>query len=271
MAKAIRTAKPSPTSTVSSHQTKLDELVTVLSPTEVGRVPARAKKRAQHIATVAAAALEDAPALLTVPLESGHLQQWEIQLFPVAAKVAVDLADAVSADRLGASGLSPADAAWLATVRADQGLLLSAFQRLRFKGDSAKLKELRDIARGDRDDVIDAYDDSSRLIALATSDAHRAWLSSLPRGESKAVARLEAAHERLGGLSKVAQSNKAVAERRARLRRVWTVLGRIERRVRDAADYLFHKKARRAEYNAFVAPSGRKKKTAPATKKEATE
>jgi hypothetical protein len=156
-------------------------------------------------------------------------QQWEIQLFPVAAKVAEELSDAVGADRLGASALGPADATWLATVRADQALLLSAFQRLRFKADSAKLEELREIAHGAPDDVIDAYNDSSRLIALATSDAHRGWLSSLPRGESKAVARLEAAHERLGGLSKEAQSNKAVAERRARLRGVWTVLGRIER------------------------------------------
>jgi hypothetical protein len=260
MAKPTRTAKPGPSSADSSHHAKLDELVAALSPTEVGRAPSHAKKRAQYIATVAAAALEDASGLLTVPLESGHLQQWEIQLFPVAAKVADDLSDAVGADRLGASGLSPADATWLASVRADQALLLSAFQRLRFKGDSAKLKELRAIAHGDPDDVIDAYDDSSRLIALATSDAHRAWLSSLPRGESKAVARLEAAHERLGGLSKVAQSNKVVAERRARLRRVWTVLGRIERRVRGAADYLFHKKARRAAYKAFAAPTSRKKK-----------
>jgi hypothetical protein len=267
MAKSQSTAKTPKAASKSAdpHRAKLDELAASLAPGAVSKAPTHAKKRAEHLIDVAAAAASDAEMLLKVPLDDGRLEAWELAVFPLAARVVKELGDSVGADRLKAGvTLAPADALLLATARTDQKLLLSAFRRLRFKGDTAKLDELRRIEAGDPADVIDARDDSSALIALADHDTHRAWVATLPLGEADAVVRLKAAQPRLEALAKAAQGDKAAAALRESYRRIWTVLVRIDRRVRTAADYLFHGKARMAEYRAFKAPARAKKK--PATK-----
>lgn len=245
--------------TVDPHRARLDKAMEALAPGEVVKAPSHAKARAEHVAAIAAAATADAAKLLTVPLEGGAIERWELDVFPVAAAYAKDLGDAVSADRLDTGAtLSTADAKLLGAVREDQAKLLSAFRRLRFKGDRAKLRELRAIEVGDHDDVIDAYGDSTALLALANHDNHKAWVATLPLGEAEAVARLSAAQARLGALAKAAKLPQGATARREALKRVWTVITRVERKVRDAADYLFHKQSRREAYVAFVAPKTRK-------------
>ncbi len=246
---------------VDPHRARLDKAMEALAPGEVVKAPSHAKARAEHVETIAAAATADAAKLLSVPLEGGAIEPWELDVFPVAAAYAKDLGDAVSADRLAAGApLSAKDTKLLGEVRTDQAKLLSAFRRLRFKSDRTKLRELRAIEVGDHDDVIDAYGDSTALLALANHENHKAWVATLPLGESEAVARLSAAQARLGALAKAAKLPQGAAARREAQKRVWTVITRIERKVRDAADYLFHKQSRREAYVAFVAPKSRKPK-----------
>ena len=121
-------------------------------------------------------------------------------------------------------------------------------------------EELDAIEAGDPDDLSDAHSDSARLIAIANHDEERAWFASLACGEPAALAVLEKHQPRLGELAKRAVGVKAAAARRDQLARVWTVIGRIEQRVRDAVDYRYRTDPRRAEYKAYETPSERKRK-----------
>lgn len=263
-AKTAIVAKQPETGDVAQHEAKLDELVAALGPKVIEKIPPNTTKRAEHLLKFADAIAADSAMLLKVPLrDGGPLQPWELAVFPVAVKSAKKLGDAVRSDKsVPAAALSKADAALLATVRADQAMLLSAFRRLLFKGMSARLDEMRAIEAGDPADVIDACNDSTALLAIAEHEDHRAWFASLPLGEPEAAARLKQAQPRLEELATIARSDKAAVARRERLRRVWTVIGQIERRVREAAEYLFHGQARREKYVAYVGPVTRKPKVA---------
>ncbi len=202
------------------------------------------------------------------PSPDGRFEAAEAAAFPVALAIAEALGLAVGADRLvGEAAPSAADVARRAEARADQAKIIVAYRRLRFKGDTARLAELNAIAAGDADDVIDAADDSAKLLAIADHTNERAWVASLPKGEGAAVARLKKHLPRLKELAEAARGRKAADERRAQLQRVWTVIARIERRARDAAAYLYEGLPRRAEYNAFESPA---KARARAVKKAAT-
>ena len=106
----------------------------------------------------------------------------------------------------------------------------------------------------------DAHSDSARLIAIADHDEERAWFAALACGEPAALAVLKQHQPGLGELAKRAVGVKAAAARRDQLARVWTVIGRIEQRVRDAADYRYRADPRRAEYKAYQTPTERKRK-----------
>ena len=261
-AKTARVAKAPETGDVANPEAKLDELVAALGPKVVEKIPSNAKARAEHLLTFADAIEADAAMLLKVPLrDGGPLQPWELAVFPVAVKTAKKLGDAVRTDKsVPTAALSKADAALLATVRADQALLLSAYRRLLFKGVSARLDALRAIEAGDPADVVDASNDTTALLAIAEHEENRVWFASLPLGEPEAAVRLKQAQHRLEALAAIARGDKAAAARRDRLRRVWTVIGQIERRVREAADYLFHGKPRREKYVAYAPPVTRKAK-----------
>lgn len=271
-AKTPKTAKAPETGDVANPQTRLDELVAALGPKVVERIPSNTKARAEHLLKLADAMGGDAAMLLKVPLrDGGPLQPWELAVFPVAVKSAKQLGDMVRTDRsVPAAALSKTDAALLVTVRADQALLLSAYRRLLFKGQSARLDEMRAIEAGDPADVVDACNDSTALLAIAEHEENRAWFASLPLGEPEAAERLKKAQHRLEELAAIARGDKAAAARRDKLRRVWTVIGQIERRVREAAEYLFHGKPRREKYVAYVAPAPRKAKGAAKPKKVST-
>lgn len=224
-----------------------------IAPDEVGKVPSNVDERRVHLGAFARVLVRDAAELATVPLPDGALEAWEAAAFPVALAIAEELGLAVGADKLvGNAAPLAADVALLAEARADQAKIIVAYRRLRFKGDTVRLAELNAIAAGDADDVIDAADDTSKLLAIADHANERAWVASLPKGEGAAVARLKKHLPRLKVLAEAARGRKTADERRVELQRVWTVIARIERRARDAAAYLYDGLPRRAEYNAFA-------------------
>ena len=201
-----------------------------------------------------------------LPLKRFHALDVKLRPEDIAEERAVT-ASPSCACCVGEAAPSAADVARRAEARADQAKIIVAYRRLRFKGDTARLAELNAIAAGDADDVIDAADDSAKLLAIADHPNERAWIASLPKGEGAAVARLKKHLPRLKELAEAARGRKAADERRTQLQRVWTVIARIERRARDAAAYLYEGLPRRAEYNAFESPA---KARARAVKKAAT-
>ncbi len=264
MVKPKNTPKSPSSEATESHaptaRERLDQELQTLPLGEVAKIPARALRRLDHLGKLAAAATRDASMLGRVPLADGALQPWELEVFPLAVEATSKAGAEVGADRLSGRELPHDDKRLLARVRDDQRLLISAFRRLRFRGRSSDLKRLRAIEAGDPGDVVDARNDSTALLALAEHDDHRAWIASLPLGEAEAVARLKAAQPRLEALAKAAQDDAGMMARREELRRLWTILQRIERRVRAAGVYLFHGKAERADYSAYKPPARRKRK-----------
>jgi hypothetical protein len=240
---------------------RLDSATSALGASDVGKVPWMADERAKHLAGFVAAATRDASELCAVALPEGNVEPWEIAVLPVAITVAEALGALVLADQVASGAtLSDADAKLLGEVRAAQKTVSWAFRRLRYRGQAPKIKELDAIEAGDPDDLSDAHSDSARLIAIANHDEERAWFASLACGEPAALAVLEKHQPRLGELAKRAVGVKAAAARRDQLARVWTVIGRIEQRVRDAVDYRYRTDPRRAEYKAYETPSERKRK-----------
>lgn len=240
---------------------RLDAEVATLAEADVVKVPGLADERCTHLSAFAKAAKRDLSELSAVALPDGRLEAWEVDALPLALHEAETLAVAVRADQV-ASGftLSAADAKKLAEARAAQSTIIWAFRRLRYRGMPAKLKELDAIAAGDPSDVIDARNDSVLLIALATHADERAWFASLECGEPAALATLQRLQPRLQELATLAEKYLSAPARRARLRRLWTVIGRIERRIRDAADYRYRGLDKRAEYRAFETPTVKKRK-----------
>jgi len=235
--------------------------VSGLAAGEVVKIPWMAAERAKHLAGFVRAATRDASELCAVALPDGNVEPWEIALLPVAIAEAEAIDAQVRADQLAtAVPLSEAETKLLGEVRAAQATVLWAFRRLRYRGQTAKIKALDAIEAGEPDDASDAHSDSARLIAIATHDEERAWFAALACGEPAALAVLEGHQPALGALAKRAVGVKAAAARRDRLGRVWTVISRIERRVRDAVDYRYRTDPRRAEYRAYQTPSERKRK-----------
>lgn len=250
-----------PNTAVDPLRARLDGETSALAAGDVGKVPWMAAERAKHLAGFVAAATRDASELCAVALPDGNVEPWEIALLPVAITEAEALGVLVLADQLATDAtLSDADAKLLGEVRAAQGTVLWAFRRLRYRGQVAKIKELDAIEAGEPDDVSDAHGDSARLIAIATHDEERAWFASLACGEPAALAVLEKHQPRLGELAKRAVGVKAAAARRDQLARAWTVISRIEQRVRDAVEYRYRTDPRRAEYKAYETPSERKRR-----------
>jgi hypothetical protein len=240
---------------------RLDAEVKALSRDEVDKVPWLAAERVEHLKKFATSAVRDAAELTVVALPEGKLQPWEVEVLPVALHAAETLGVAVQTDQIAAGvPLSDDDATALAESRKAQKTVSWAFRRLRYRGQSAKLRELDAIEAGDPDDVSDACNDSVRLIALAEHPDQRAWFASLECGEPAALATLHTHLPRLQALAKDAERAREALARRDQLGRLWTVIGRIERRVRDAADYRYHGAPKRAEYRAFETPSEKKKK-----------
>ena len=127
-AKTAKAAKAPETGDVAHPEAKLDEVVAALGPKVIEKIPSNTKARAEHLLKFAAAIEVDAAMLLKVPLrDGGPLQPWELAVFPVAVRGVKTLGDAVRTDKsVPAASLAKPDAALLATVRADQALLLSA-------------------------------------------------------------------------------------------------------------------------------------------------
>lgn len=232
-------------------RTPLATAMAALAEGDVGKVPPYTTQRLPHLEALARAATRDGADLCRVPLEDGALRPEDLALFAAAVEAAAREGAAVDADRAANGGLTPADAKFLAGVRADQKLVLRAFRHLRFKRRPAERKRLAAIERGADDDADDARRDSTALLALADHDDHRAWVASLPKGEGDAVARLRAAQDRLAALALAAGMPATVAARRDAHRRVWTLLIALDRRIREAGRYLYGGTARAKDYAAF--------------------
>lgn len=235
---------------------RLDAEIDALTDVDTAKAPSLVDERLLRLDGMAKAATRDAAELRAVALPDGAVEAWEIEALPIALAEAKSLGAKVKTDRVASGAtLSAADAKILAGVREAQSKVSWAFRRLRFRGDAARIKELDAIDAGDPGDVIDANDDSERLIAIATHDDQRAWFSSLKCGEPEALAALQRDRPHIAALAASAQGSRDAEERRRRFRRLWTVITRIERHLRDAADYRYRNDAKREEYRAFTPPS----------------
>lgn len=232
---------------------RLDAEVDALTEANMVKVPPHADAHRAHLEGLSKAAARDVDELCAVALPDGAVEAWEVAALPFALAEVKALAPRVKADGV-ASGveLTRADAKLLAGVRAAQSKVSWAFRRLRFRGDAARIKELDAIDAGDPADAVDAHRDSERLIAIALHANERGWFSSLKCGEPEALAALQRDHEALAALAEKAKGSGDAAARKSRLRRVWTVITRIERHLRDAADYRYRNDPKRDDYRAYT-------------------
>ena len=204
-------------------------------------------------------AAKDASALLLVPLNEGALTVAELERFAAGVGLAREYVQVAGVLRLSTvATVTDAERALLWSVRADQRRLDRALL-LRFADDSAGRAFLRGLRQGDPTDPVDALDDTEKLLALADSDAHRAWLDALPKGEGAAVKRL---HDALPGLrataARLAPATEP-AEKRELFRRVLTLLVATAARVGRAGRYLTGDiPGRERAYAVFKRPKAKK-------------
>lgn len=202
---------------------------------------------------------KDAGPLLLVPLLGGPLTVAELERFAAGVALAQDYVKVAGVLRIGAvATVTDAERAMLWAARGDQRRLDRALL-LRFADDVAARAFLRGLRQGDPTDPVDALDDTEKLLALADTDAHRAWLASLPKGEGAAVKRL---HEALPGLRAAVKRltpSKDAAEKRELFRRVVTLLVASAARIGLAGRYLTGDVAgRERAYAAFKRPKPKK-------------
>ena len=211
-------------------------------------------------------AAQDATALASVPLMGGPLTAPELKRFAAGAALAREYVQIAGVLRLSAVAMvTDAERALLWAVRADQRRLDRALL-LRFVNDTAGRAFLRGLRQGDPTDPVDALDDTEKLLAMADSDAYRAWLAALPKGEGAAVTRL---HDALPGLRAAVTRltpSKNAAEKRELFRRVLTLLGATAARVALAGRYLTGDvPGRERAYAAFKRPKAKKPRMTPPT------
>jgi hypothetical protein len=212
---------------------------------------------ADALAKLAAA---DAAALATVPLDEGALSADEIARFAAGVALARQSAQTAGVLRLNTVATeTDAERSLLWAVRADQRRVDRALQ-LRFADDRAGRAFLRGLRQGDPSDPVDALDDTEKLLALADSDAHRAWLAALPKGEGAAVQRLRDALAPLRAAVTRLRPSPDAAAQRALFRRVLTVLVTTAGRIGRAGRYLTGDvPGRERAYAAFKRPKARKR------------
>lgn len=230
----------------------------------VGRPPAYVAAWLAWANGLAAEAARDAAALASVPLSEGVLTADELARFAAGVAIAREYVQIAGVLRIGAvATVTDAERAMLWAVRADQRRLDRALL-LRLGDDPAGLGLLRGLRRGDPTDPVDALDDTEKLLALADSEAHRAWLLSLPKGEGEAVRRLHAALPALRAAVTRLSPSQDAAEKRELFRRLLTLLGATAARVGRAGRYLTGDvPGRERAYAAFKRPKPKKpRKTA---------
>ena len=207
-------------------------------------------------------AAKDAGPLLLVPLLGGPLTVPELGRFAAGVALAQEYVKVAGVLRISAAATeTDAERAMLWAVRGDQRRLDRALL-LRFADDSAGRAFLTGLRRGDPTDPVDALDDTEKLLALADSDAHRVWLSALPKGEGAAVKRLHAALPGLRAAVARLAPSKDAAEKRELFRRGVTLLVASAARIGLAGRYLTGDVAgRERAYAAFKRPKAKKPRT----------
>lgn len=260
MATSKRTAKKGPTKTTSPDAREaIIAAANALPEKEIHRPPRYVTQWLPWADALAKLAAADAAALATVPLDEGALTADEIARFAAGVALARHSAQTAGVLRLNTVATeTDAERALLWAVRADQRRVDRALQ-LRFADDRAGRAFLRGLRQGDPSDPVDALDDTEKLLALADSDAHRAWLAALPKGEGAAVQRLRDALGPLrAAVTRLRPSPDAAAQREL-FRRVLTLLATTAGRIGRAGRYLTGDvPGRERAYAAFKRPKPRK-------------
>lgn len=231
----------------------------------VGRPPPYAAAWLAWADDLARLAARDAGPLLLVPLVDGPLTATELERFSAGVALARESVTVAGVLRIGAvATVTDAERALLWAVRADQRRLDRALM-LRFVEDVPARALLRGLRQGDPTDPVDALDDTEKLLALAESDAHRAWLEGLPKGEGAAVKRLRDALPALrAAVARLAPSAEAAQERDL-FRRLLTLLVATAARIGLAGRYLTGDvPGRERAYAPYKRPKSKKPRKKPA-------
>jgi hypothetical protein len=129
----------------------------------------------------------------------------------------------------------------------DRELLLRALE-LRFKNDLQGQKRVAKIREGAGD--ADLVQDISDVLVLC--EENKDFLAKCPRGEQRAVARLEQVYPRLTHLLSAKALSSSALEARKLRDGAYTMVMNAERRFRAAADYWYRGTEKAKEYAAFV-------------------
>lgn len=246
-----------PTSTAADRLRAAVLVMTMQLPaSEVRRQPAYLPKRVAWMRKLLPLLAKDGDALLDAPLTPA-LTKDELVHFPVLVTL-LDEGVAARDATTGAPTLSERDAKELLTLRAHQERVDRAL-RVHFRGDSATLRTLADIRRGEADDPADMLADARRLVGIADSDANRDWFGRLKKGEPQSVAALKTAIPSLEAL--VTRVAAAGGDRvsRDRFRRVCTLALRTADRIVAAGRYhTADLPGREEDYAYFSRPTVRK-------------
>jgi hypothetical protein len=260
MATSKRTAKKGPKNTNTPDASKaIIAAAKELLAREVQRPPQYVTQWLAWAEALAKLAAADAAALATVPLSEGALAPDELTRFAAGVALARQSMQTAGVLRINTvTTETDAERTLLWAVRADQRRLDRALQ-LRFADDRAGRAFLKGLRQGDPSDPVDALDDTEKLLALADSDAHRAWLGALPKGEGAAVKRLRDALGPLRAAVTRLRPSPDAAEQRELFRRVLTLLVTTAGRVGRAGRYLTGDvPGRERAYAAFKRPKAKK-------------
>lgn len=254
---------------------ELDAKAQALSADQIVRAPSYLDAQLLHASVIQTRATRDLPMLVKVPVDGSPITAHDVReagyLVAYAREVHAAYSTASSTARAkrrvkvapvedapGPETLSLA--ALRAEVKHHRGVILGALD-LRFRDDPEGRKVLQRV-RAHRNDA-KLVTDNTILLNLCQSPRHTSWIESLPRGESRSVARLAIVApvfaKRLAEPNASALDVRVLKERRDR---AWTLVHRACERLRAAGQYLTRDDPARAkDYRAYKRP-GPKKKTA---------
>lgn len=255
---------------------ELDAKAQALSVAEVVRAPSYLDAQLLHASVLQTRATRDLPMLTKVPVDGSFVTADEVR----EAGYAIAYAREASAAHSAASSAAQAKhgvkrapsveaapspetlslAALRAEVKHHRGVILGALD-LRFRGDPEGRKVLQRVRALNRDAKL--VTGTTTLLGLCQSPKHKDWIASLPRGESRSVARLAAVAPVFA--KRLAEPNASRVDLRAlkaRRDRAWTLVHRACERLRAAGSYLTRDDpARKNDYRAYKRPARTKKPT----------